>query len=481
MQELINGFLPKGAVYPTGQNSTTITISDFIEAIAKKQLMLDDPSFQRRFKTNIKKSQEILASIFRPADKGSNIIGCLSMFVFDENSQDFKDGLTPHYNCADGLQRGTIINKFISNEIKLPASDGDTNEPITCLGHNISRCTFREIPQECKDYFLNYGMVLLLLRNVEYKNCWKYFKALNNGTKLSSAEHRNAMYSNWCNYARLITDNRAPINFDIEKYKNKKNSIKMFDIIINSKNQPVYRYLPKLKVQELHGAAILTEFRLLFDTQGVGETKDEVLYDYYTFCQDVRDFEIDKQWVAFIKKLDLYIMSKNGHNDIEWSYNHISSFARVYSYLVNNLGFSIKNEQEFLQGFKLLLANMYKITKSRKANKLDNTNFMIADVSKQIDFFLQQVDEFFGVDNEDVYSKFGLFKKDTKRILDSKDKEMMKLDSKGVSADGTAIGTGIFAPQYDHIKEHSKGGETSVENTQILTQSEHREKTHYSD
>lgn len=436
-----------------------IQIKDFFEY---KEDYVTRPPYQRKSVWSVKKQQSLLDSLFRRYYVPRIVIR--EVRLSDERIVK---------EIIDGQQRITAVQEFFDNQYKLPASLKDIHA-------DLPGKYFKDLSIELKK-FINKEIVINadVVKNIDdprnsehQKVATEIFERLQQGETLNFMEIAHAKLSSLSrNFIVKYSDDET---FDFQKYlpiDENPDKHKFFQIIERGND----------RMQHL---TLMTRFLLIEEADGYAELKDSAVTDFidkHVVQNGIGNYSFEQTEVAknCLRNLNLFydIFKDDPMFDEETGIKELSreyliiSFYVLIRYLKKYYVFG-EDEKKIINNF---FFDFYQRWEKQDQNDFDTVVFSNNRQQSQKnleerDIILRQL--FF-----EFVSKSGSSMKtlDKKRLFNESDKIKIYRRDKGLCQKCLAEGKPEKAclvswTQYhaDHILAHVNGGQTKIDNAQVL-------------
>lgn len=427
-----------------------------------KDYYITRPPYQRKSVWSIKKQQALIDSIFRRYYVPKLVIREVRL------SEDKTVN-----EIIDGQQRITSIQNFFSNKFKLPKSLGDIHKDLPGKYFNQLSPEFRMFIDK------NLSISGDIIKNIEnprnpihQKIATEIFWRLQQGESLNFMEIAHAKLASTAR--NFIVKYSDDINFDFEKYQpidHNKFKHKFFKIIDRGND----------RMQHL---SLFTRLLIIEEASDYVDIRDSAIYEFinkYIKEDGIGNYEFENSETAkkCIKTLNLLydifgddsmIDKKSGVKELKREYIIISIYL-----LVRHLNRYYVIDDTAKNTIKSFFYNFHERWDKQDGNDLDTMHFsnnrqQSANNLKERDIIIRQL--FFDFLNKENSS---LLVKDTQRSFNESQRIKIYRKDSGLCQKCIAEGKNekeakVSWSQYeaDHVIPHSKGGQTIIENAQVL-------------
>jgi len=362
------------------------------------------PEYQRGKVWSKEKKQLLLDSIFRKMH-----VPPIYLRVLDNG----------YYECVDGQQRLTAIFDFFDNN--LPLSKKFTPE--------YGGKKFDELPQDIKDIFEDHEIILVELNKCSDEEIREMFDRLQRGMPLTAGERLNAKYGNMHDFISELSEHKFLVNANIRNYRG-----------------AFHQICAQITALELFGITDV-KFRNL-----------EQMYEKY------RHFDKNSTQANWIRKVFNFLLRAFPEKTPELHTRAgIVSLYLLVSELMKE--YAIKDKEKLIHDFIIDFEK-----KLVEAEETEND----VELLKYLNAVSHSSDSANSIRtrHEIIRTYFFLFAKeleplDINRGFTEAQRIAIYRKNKGIcQMCGKKVDWDNF--HADHIKPHSQGGKTSVENGQVL-------------
>jgi len=362
------------------------------------------PEYQRGKVWSKEKKQLLLDSIFRKMH-----VPPIYLRVLDNG----------YYECVDGQQRLTAIFDFFDNN--LPLSKKFTPE--------YGGKKFDELPQDIKDIFEDHEIILVELNKCSDEEIREMFDRLQRGMPLTAGERLNAKYGNMHDFISELSEHKFLVNANIRNYRG-----------------AFHQICAQITALELFGITDV-KFRNL-----------EQMYERY------RHFDKNSTQANWIRKVFNFLLRSFPEKTPELHTRAgIVSLYLLVSELMKE--YAIKDKEKLIHDFIIDFEK-----KLVEAEETEND----VELLKYLNAVSHSSDSANSIRtrHEIIRTYFFLFAKeleplDVNRGFTEAQRIAIYRKNKGIcQMCGKKVDWDNF--HADHIKPHSQGGKTSVENGQVL-------------
>jgi hypothetical protein len=324
-----------------------------------------------------------------------------------------------YYECVDGQQRLLSIFDFFDNNLKLSKK----------YSPEYGNLTFDELSQEIKDIFEDYELMITELDKSSDEEIREMFDRLQRGMALTSGERLNAKMGNLHNFISELSE---------------------YEFLVNDINVRNYRHA----YHQMCAQMVALEFN------GISDVKFKILEQIY---EDKKDFDLESKKAEHIKRV-LNFLARTF--DTKTPELHSRAIVVSLYLLISNLTkeYSLKDKEDVLR--KFIIEFEKKLNEAEEKDDVELLKYLQA-ISHSSDSTNS-----IKTRHETLRTHFLLFAKDLEPLdvnrdfslaqriaIYRKDKETCKKCKKKVEWEEF---------HADHIKPHTRGGKSTVDNGQVL-------------
>lgn len=435
-----------------------------------KELYVTRPPYQRRVVWTHKKQQALLDSIFR----GYYIPRLVMRRV------DVGGGLK--VEVIDGQQRITVVQRFFNNELALPNTLYDVSP-------DLAGKTYSELPDSIKRFVEEEPYDVDMVYGIENPRDVKHqdiaaeiFRRLQEGVSLNYMEKAHAHLDS--RVRNFLVEYADDISFDFENY---------LPLDRNDSKHPFFSRVYSVKNTRMQHLALLCRLLMLEEADGRSiEVKNSDLLNFIAAAEvsnGIGDFSYKKGKTA-----------QNVLRNLDFVYEVLRDDPQVLA----NKGMRQLSTEYFVLSVYLLLRHLRERYVVNDEHKRVIYDFVLAfhkkwkterdiDANRDILFFSeknQQTTESIGLRHQIIQRHFFEFAqrkgvkfvtKDARRIFNEAERAYIYQRDKGccqmcltegLSPEEAHLAWNAY--EVDHIIPHSRGGETTVENGQVLCRRHNR-------
>lgn len=376
-----------------------------------------NPEYQRLSVWSIKKDQLLIDTILRGYD--------IPKIYFTKSSD-----ANYEYEVIDGQQRLRAIWGFYNNDY--PLGNESKNLPIG----NLSGIKHKDLPNDAKDKLDAYILSVVIIENADDVEIRDLFSRLQKGMPLNAPENRNAIMGNMRDFIAGLTTH------------------KIFQVIpVENKRYKYADWLAHVVCLELAG--------------GATDIKAKNLQEMYQ-----KDFDINSQQAKTIKNILNYIYDSfeefTPELNIQWGF---IDFYLLISLLTRE--YVLKNQNQGFAAFYIGFEQDRRAVEDPADLLIEQDDVWAKDLYDYIEAFKaggvrKNIETRNQVYTHKLFREIiNLETKDSKRLFDKNQKVVMWRRDNG-QCQQCGCNVKINDMHADHIKPHSKGGKTTIENGQVL-------------
>ncbi len=393
--------------------------------VRRKSKINPKPQYQRTPVWNKQKRQLLIDSILRGYD--------LPKFYLRSSDSEYE------HEVVDGQQRLIAIWKYRNDEFELGKESHDILEY-----EDLTNSKFSDLPSDVQDQFEEYRINLVVIEEANDVEIRQLFLRLQEGVSLTPTEKRNAMIGNMRDFIADLGDNH-----------------KVFEVVNISNIRYQYHEL----------AAIVTCLEIAGRPIDVKAPSLKKMYK-----DNVKDFSINGSFARKVRQnlnfLARVLKNRPPEMNVKWGFVDLYLLISKIneSYVISNREGDI--EEFFIEFEKERRANIKNPSQLLGVNK----NFWNKELYDYIEAFIRS-----GGTEQNIEKRHKVymnrFLKEVQNIVPKDPQRTFTIDERIViwrrdneTCQECKKKIAFKKMQADHIKPHSNGGQTTLDNAQTLCQ-----------